>query len=37
MLVAPITLNMFPKFEFAPIRMYFTTLPSTLRPSMTPW
>ena len=35
-MLAPITLNMFPKFELAPILMYFVMLPNTLRPSSTP-
>ena len=28
---------MLPKFELAPILMYFTMLPNTLRPSITPF
>ena len=35
-MLAPSTLNMLPKFELAPILMYFVMLPKTLRPSMTP-
>ena len=34
--LAPRTLNMFPKFELAPMRMYFTMLAKTFRPSRTP-
>ena len=35
-MLAPSTLNMFPKFELAPILMYLTMLPKILRPSSTP-
>src|SRR5689334_9969431 len=30
-------LNILPKFELAPIRMYFVTLATERRPSITPW
>ncbi|WP_338075268.1 hypothetical protein [Bradyrhizobium erythrophlei] len=35
-MLAPSTLNMFPKFELAPILMYFVMFAKTLRPSVTP-
>ena len=34
--LAPSTLNMLPKLELAPMRMYFRMLTNTLRPSSTP-
>ena len=34
--LAPSTLNMLPKFELAPMRMYFRMFTNTLRPSSTP-
>ena len=34
--LAPSTLNMLPKFELAPMRMYLRMLAKTLRPSSTP-
>src|SRR5580700_2758226 len=34
--LAPSTLNMFPKLELAPIRMYLRIFAKTLRPSITP-
>ena len=34
--VAAAMLNIFPKFELVPIRMYFRTLPNALRPSIIP-
>ena len=35
-MLAPRTLNILPKFELAPILMYFVMFANTLRPSVTP-